>query len=106
MVLKKARSHGGTKRRRETQQADSVPRVGTQSPPMPDAPETTMSKNGFPQGWDEERVRRVLEHYEEQSEDEALPEDEATFEDQTHSVMEVPVELVPTIRELIAKHAG
>ena len=65
-----------------------------------------MKQDRFPPGWDEERVRRVLEHYEEQSEDEAVAEDEAAFENQTHSVMEVPVELVPTIRELIAKHAG
>jgi hypothetical protein len=48
----------------------------------------------FPPGWDQERVRRVLKHYEEQSDDEALAEDEAAFESTTHTVMEVPVELV------------
>jgi hypothetical protein len=57
----------------------------------------------FPPGWDQERVRRVLKHYEEQSDDEALAEDEAAFESTTHTVMEVPVELVPAIRELLAK---
>ncbi len=35
----------------------------------------------FPPGWDEERVRRVLEHYEAQSEEEAVAEDEAAYED-------------------------
>jgi hypothetical protein len=57
----------------------------------------------FPAGWDQERVRRVLKHYEEQSDDEALAEDEAAFESTTHTVMEVPAELVPAVRELLAK---
>ncbi|PYV09331.1 MAG: hypothetical protein DMG07_23480 [Acidobacteria bacterium] len=62
-----------------------------------------MSQNKFPPGWDEDRVRRVLDHYETQSDEEALAEDEAAFESTTHTVMEVPVELVPAVRELIAK---
>jgi hypothetical protein len=57
----------------------------------------------FPAGWDEERVRRVLEHYEQQSDEEALAEDEAAFESTTHTAMEVPVDLVPAVRELLAK---
>ena len=63
-----------------------------------------MRENRFPRGWDEERVRRVLAHYEEQTEAEAVAEDEAAFEDQTQTVMEIPTALVPAIRELIAKH--
>lgn len=63
-----------------------------------------MRQSKFPPGWDEERVRRVLAHYEEQTEEEAIAEDEATFEDPTQTVMEVPSALVPAIRELIAKH--
>jgi len=63
-----------------------------------------MRQNRFPPGWDEERVRKVLMHYEEQTEDEAVAEDEAAFEDVTHTVMEVPTALVPAIRELLAKH--
>jgi hypothetical protein len=65
-----------------------------------------MRQNRFPPGWSEERVRRVLAHYEEQTEDEALAEDEAAFEARDQTVMEVPTELVPAIRELIAKHRG
>jgi hypothetical protein len=63
-----------------------------------------MSQNRFPPGWDATRVRQVLKHYEEQTEDEAVAEDEAAFEDQTQTLMEVPTALVPAIRELIAKH--
>jgi len=36
-----------------------------------------MSQNIFPDGWDEGKVQRVLAHYGEQTEDEALAEDEA-----------------------------
>ena len=57
----------------------------------------------FPPGWDEERVRSVLEHYEQQSDDEALAEDEAAYESTTHTVMKVPIDLVPAVRELLAK---
>ncbi|HSK81586.1 MAG TPA: hypothetical protein VLQ45_34340 [Thermoanaerobaculia bacterium] len=39
-----------------------------------------MKQSDFPPGWDEERVRRVLAHYEEQTKAEALAEDEAAFE--------------------------
>jgi hypothetical protein len=63
-----------------------------------------MRENRFPPGWDEERVRKVLAHYEEQTEAEAVAEDEAAFEEPTQTVMEVPTALVPVIRELIAKH--
>ena len=63
-----------------------------------------MKQSKFPPGWDEERVQRVLQHYEEQTEAEALAEDEAIFDDQTQTAIEVPNELVPIIRELIAKH--
>ncbi len=63
-----------------------------------------MRQNRFPSGWDEYRVWKVLAHYEEQTEDEAVAEDEAVFEDSTQTVMEVPHELVPAVRELIARH--
>jgi hypothetical protein len=62
-----------------------------------------MSKSKYPPGWDEQRVRRVLEHYEGQSDEEVVAEDEAAYEATTHTAMDVPVELVPVIRELIAK---
>jgi hypothetical protein len=57
----------------------------------------------FPKGWDEQRVKRVLDHYEMQSEDEALAEDEAAYEDPDQTFIEVPNDLVPAVRELIAR---
>lgn len=63
-----------------------------------------MTQNRFPLGWDEERVQKVLARYETQSEAEAVAEDEAAFERSGQTVMEVSSELVPAVRELIAKH--
>ena len=60
-------------------------------------------QNAFPPGWDEDRVRRVLAHYEEQTEEEAVAEDEAALEDEAQTLMEVPNDLVPAVRQLIAK---
>ena len=62
-----------------------------------------MTDTKYPPGWDEGRVKRVLAHYEHQSDEEAVAEDEATYESTTHTAMEVPVDLVPAVRELLAK---
>ena len=62
-----------------------------------------MSNESFPEGWNEDKVRRVLAYYEQQSEEDALIEDEAGIES-SETVMSVPRELVPKVRELIAKH--
>ena len=58
----------------------------------------------YPKGWDAERVRRVLECYEEQTEEEAVAEDEAAYEQEGQVFIEVPNDLLPKVRELIAKH--
>ena len=62
-----------------------------------------MKQAKYPAGWDEARVNRVLAHYEQQSDEEAVAEDEAAYESTTHTTMEIPVDLVPVVRELIAK---
>lgn len=64
-----------------------------------------MRKNQFPPGWDEERVHRVLAHYERQTEEEAVAEDEQAFKKGGRTVVEVPAELMPVIREVIAQYA-
>jgi hypothetical protein len=64
-----------------------------------------MKPNRFPPGWDEERVQRVLAHYETQTEIEAVAEDEAVYESPDHALVSVPRELVPAVRELIARHS-
>ena len=64
-----------------------------------------MKQNTFPAGWDQNRVREVLAHYEVQTEEEAVAEDEAAVEDSSQTLMEVPNEFVPQVRELIARRA-
>ncbi len=60
-----------------------------------------MKRSWFPAGWNEARVRRVLEHYERQTEDEAVAEDEAAYGLRGQTVMVVPKRLVPEITRLI-----
>ena len=64
-----------------------------------------MRQNEFPSGWDEKRVQSVIDYYENQTEDEAVAEDEAGLQDESITLMEVPTELVPVILELISKHS-
>ena len=61
------------------------------------------NKNRFPTGWDEARVNAVLRHYEEQTEDEAVAEDEAAFRARGQTVMLVPSRLVTAITKLITR---
>jgi hypothetical protein len=58
-----------------------------------------MTTKKYPRGWNEARVRRVLEHYESQTDEEAAAEIESGLE---RTTMEVPTALVPVVRELIA----
>ena len=62
-----------------------------------------MKRNQFPSGWSEARVRKVLAHYEQQTEEQAVAEDEAAFEQRGQTVMVVPKGLVPEITRLIEK---
>ena len=59
-----------------------------------------MKNETYPRGWNEARVRRVLNYYESQSDEEAAAEIEADLQSTT---MQVPVGLVPAVRRLIAE---
>jgi hypothetical protein len=54
----------------------------------------------FPSGWDERRVREILDHYENQTDEEAAAEHEAALSSPEHTVTEVPAE-----QELVARQA-
>jgi len=62
-----------------------------------------MSKQNYPPGWDEKRVREVLAHYEDQSEEEQFAEIEAAWEAEGITMMAVPTELAPDVRALLAR---
>jgi len=64
----------------------------------------SMSNNRFPPGWSEARVQRLLAHYEQQTEAEAVAEDEAAAERADQTFIQVPRDLVPQVRDLIARH--
>ncbi len=65
-----------------------------------------MKQAKFPAGWNEGRVRRVLAHYEHQTDEEAVAEDEAAYEDSGQSMVEVPNDLLPAVRQLLAKRSA
>ena len=65
-----------------------------------------MNQSKFPPNWDEKRVQDVIAHYESQSEDQAVAEDEAAYENTSLTYMEIPNDLVSKVRELIAKRAS
>ena len=60
-------------------------------------------KQQYPPGWDEKRVREVIDHYENQSDEEHLAEIDAAQMAENITMMAVPTELVPKVRALIAK---
>ena len=60
-----------------------------------------MGDINVPKGWNNAKVRRVLAHYEKQTAEDAVREDE-TGVGVSETVMSVP-HLVPKVRELIAK---
>jgi hypothetical protein len=62
-----------------------------------------MKQQRYPTGWNEERVRKLLLHYEAQTEDEAVAEDEAAFRRRDQTIMVVPKQLVSMITRMIAR---
>lgn len=62
-----------------------------------------MSEQKFPAGWDQNRVKKLLTHYEGLSEEEMVAEDEAAYEQPSQTIMSIPTELVPAVRELITR---
>lgn len=60
----------------------------------------------FPKGWDQARANEVARYYENQSDEEAIAEAEAAYRAEGFAMMQVPIELVPQVRKLLAKRAG
>ena len=59
-------------------------------------------KDDLPAGWNKAKIGRVIDHYETQSEDEAVSEDKAALANE-ETLVQVPLELVADVRALIAK---
>ena len=67
---------------------------------------TKKDPNNDSPGWDDERVQRLIQHYDSQSDEEAIAEDEAAFDDPSHTVMTIPNELVPAVRAILADYTA
>jgi hypothetical protein len=65
--------------------------------------ETALRDQKFLPGWDEARIRAVIERYDSQDEEERNAEIEAGRETEGMTLMSVPTELVPEIRALLAR---
>jgi hypothetical protein len=61
--------------------------------------------NRYPKGWNLKRVRKVIAHYEGQTDAEAIAEDEAAHRRRKTTFIEVPVKMVPQIQRMLAKSA-
>ena len=62
-----------------------------------------MKKQQFPPGWNEKRVREVIAHYENQSEEEQAAEIETALKAENITMVAVPTPLVPKVLTLIQR---
>ena len=60
--------------------------------------------NVYPPGLDAKQVQEIIEYYDSLTEEEWIAELEAAYEDPNNTVMVIPTELVPAVRELLVKH--
>ena len=63
-----------------------------------------MSAQQLPAGWDESRIKSVIDHYEHQTEEEQAAEIDAAFADEAVTVFTVRNELADEVRKLLASH--
>jgi hypothetical protein len=68
-------------------------------------PAVKKDPNRYPKGWNRQRVQAVIDHYENQTDDEAIAEAEAAYREPKTTMMQIPNELVPKVQKLIAKHS-
>jgi hypothetical protein len=66
----------------------------------------TLPVQKLPRGWDDDKLRKGAANYKNQTEYEAVADDEAGFKKDDQTVMVVPTRLVPEIRRLLARRKG
>ena len=60
-------------------------------------------ENKYPLNWNKEKVKNLIAHYENQTDEEAIAEDEAAYEDKNFTLIEIPNKLIPKVRKLLIK---
>jgi hypothetical protein len=61
-------------------------------------------KQRLPSGWTAKKVRELIRHYDQQTEEEGAAEIEGAQEAAGETWMSVPSELVPAVAQLIDRH--
>ena len=61
--------------------------------------------NQYPKGLNRRKVEAILRYYDAQTDDEAIAEAEAAYRKRKTAIVEIPVKLLPKVRELIARQA-
>jgi hypothetical protein len=59
-------------------------------------------KQKLPKGWTEAKIKKVIAHYENQTDDQQAADIEASPEMEV-TMMEIPTKLVPKVRALLAR---
>jgi hypothetical protein len=62
------------------------------------------AKQKLPRGWTEKKIRAVIAHYDQQTDEEAAGEIESAAEAPGETWMSVPTELVSAVTRLIEEH--
>ena len=61
-------------------------------------------KQEFPPGWNERKVRAVIQHYDQLTDDELAREIETAPEVRDETLISIPTELLPAVQKLIGRH--
>jgi hypothetical protein len=62
--------------------------------------------NKYKKGWNKTKIAALIKHYEEQTEDEEVADDEAAFNDPEQTVVLVPRSLLPKVNQLLSAHTA
>lgn len=69
-------------------------------------PRAIRDPNRYPKGLNRKKVRKLIDYYENQTDEEAIAEAEAAYREPKTTMMQIPNELVPQVQKLISKRAG
>ena len=62
--------------------------------------------NRYPKGLNRRKVQSLIDYYENQTDAEAIAEAEAAYRKRTTTLIEIPIKLLPAVRQLIHRQAG
>jgi hypothetical protein len=65
----------------------------------------TKDPNQYPRTLNRHKVTSLIAYYDNQTDEEAIAEAEAAYRKRNTSLMEVPIRLLPKIRQMIARSA-